>query len=98
MPPIRNSGKIATAMPIKPIPPSQCSSDRQISRPGDRLSRPTSTVAPVAVMPDMLSKKASVTPLSPANMKGRAAKLPTTIQLETVSMYMSRGRSWLLRV
>ncbi|MNP76169.1 hypothetical protein D3C76_1733670 [compost metagenome] len=60
MPPIRSSGRIATAMAIKPIPPSQCSSERHIRMPGDMLSRPLSTVAPVAVMPDMLSKKASV--------------------------------------
>ncbi|MNH07160.1 hypothetical protein D3C79_665460 [compost metagenome] len=60
MPPTRSNGKIATAMPMKPMPPSQCSSDRQISRPGDALSRPVSTVEPVVVMPDMVSKNASV--------------------------------------
>ncbi|MCY1400256.1 hypothetical protein D9M71_153320 [compost metagenome] len=60
MPPMRSSGRIATAMPMKPMPPSQCSSERQMRMPGDMLSRPLSTVAPVAVMPDMLSKKASV--------------------------------------
>ncbi len=59
MPPTRSSGRIAMAMPMKPMPPSQCSSDRHISRPGEALSRPESTVAPVVVMPDMVSKKAS---------------------------------------
>ncbi|MNH16583.1 hypothetical protein D3C79_762290 [compost metagenome] len=60
MPPIRSSGRIATAMAMKPMPPSQCSIERHIRMPGDMLSSPLSTVAPVAVMPDMLSKKASV--------------------------------------
>ncbi|MCY1447178.1 hypothetical protein D9M71_637840 [compost metagenome] len=60
MPPMRSSGRIATAMPMKPIPPSQCSIERHMRMPGDILSSPLSTVAPVAVMPDMLSKKASV--------------------------------------
>lgn len=60
IPPIRSNGRIATAMPMKPMPPSQCSIERQIRIPGDMLSRPLSTVAPVAVMPDMLSKNESV--------------------------------------
>ncbi|MNV52181.1 hypothetical protein D3C71_1442610 [compost metagenome] len=60
MPPMRNSGRIATAMPMKPMPPIQCSNERHIRMPGDMLSRPLSTVAPVAVMPDMLSKNESV--------------------------------------
>ncbi|MNF04117.1 hypothetical protein D3C80_2035630 [compost metagenome] len=60
MPPTRNSGRIATAMPMKPIPPSHCSSERQINSPGEALSRPVSMVEPVVVMPDMVSKKASV--------------------------------------
>ncbi len=59
MPPTRSSGRIAIAMPMKPMPPSQCSSERHISSPGDALSSPESTVAPVVVMPDMVSKKAS---------------------------------------
>ena len=56
MPPMRSIGRIATAMAMKPMPPSQCSSERQIRVPGDMLSRPVKMVAPVAVMPDMLSK------------------------------------------
>ncbi|MOA58815.1 hypothetical protein D3C78_1832920 [compost metagenome] len=56
MPPMRSIGRMATAMAMKPMPPSQCSSERQISTPGDMLSRPLKMVAPVAVMPDMLSK------------------------------------------
>ncbi|MNE11445.1 hypothetical protein D3C80_1042030 [compost metagenome] len=60
MPPTRSSGSTATAMPMKPMPPSQCSMERQISRAGEALSRPLSTVEPVVVMPDMVSKKASV--------------------------------------
>ncbi|MNC76376.1 hypothetical protein D3C75_1280850 [compost metagenome] len=60
MPPTRSSGRMATAMPIKPIPPNQWSIERQISKPGDAVSRPVSTVEPVVVMPDMVSKNASV--------------------------------------
>ena len=60
MPPMRSRGKMATAIPIKPMPPSQCSIERHIRMPGDMVSRPLSTVEPVAVMPDMLSKKESV--------------------------------------
>ncbi|MNI98080.1 hypothetical protein D3C73_1568500 [compost metagenome] len=60
MPPTRNKGKIATAMPIKPIPPSQCSIERQISNPGDAVSSPVKIGVPVVVMPDIVSKNASV--------------------------------------
>ncbi|MNG24918.1 hypothetical protein D3C84_1096970 [compost metagenome] len=60
MPPTRSSGRIATAIPIKPIPPSQCSIERQISRPGDAVSSPVRMVEPVVVIPDMVSKNASV--------------------------------------
>jgi hypothetical protein len=60
MPPMRSNGRIATAMPMKPMPPSQCSIERHIRIPGDMSSRPLSTVEPVAVMPDMLSNTASV--------------------------------------
>ncbi len=60
MPPTRSSGRIATAMAMKPMPPSHCSSERHSSRPGEASSRPVRTVPPVVVMPDMLSKKASV--------------------------------------
>lgn len=91
MPPMRRIGRIATAMPMKPMPPSQCSSERQISVPGDMSSRPLNTVAPVAVMPDMLSKYASVMLARSAKMNGKAAKIDTITQLDTVSMYMSRG-------
>ncbi|MNT67679.1 hypothetical protein D3C72_2058440 [compost metagenome] len=61
--------------------------------PGDMLSRPLSTVAPVAVMPDMLSKMASARLMRWASMNGSEAKMHTSNQLDTVSMYMSRGRS-----
>ncbi|MNJ72584.1 hypothetical protein D3C77_692520 [compost metagenome] len=60
IPPIRNSGRIATAMPMKPMPPSQCSIERHISKPGEASSRPVRMVEPVVVMPDMVSKNASV--------------------------------------
>ncbi len=92
MPPMRSIGRIATAIAMKPMPPSQCSSERQMSMPGDILSSPESTVEPVAVMPDMLSKIASVKLMCRANMNGREEKKQTITQLDTVSMYMSRGR------
>ncbi len=60
IPPTRNSGRMATAMPMKPIPPSQCSIERQISNPGEAVSRPVRMVDPVVVMPDIVSKNASV--------------------------------------
>ncbi|MNI79148.1 hypothetical protein D3C73_1355830 [compost metagenome] len=60
IPPTRSSGRIATAMPIKPIPPSQCSIERQINNPGEAVSRPVRTVEPVVVIPDIVSKNASV--------------------------------------
>ncbi|ERX35399.1 hypothetical protein Q010_02643 [Pseudomonas aeruginosa 19660] len=60
MPPTRSSGRIATAMPMKPMPPSQCNNERQMRMPGDIWSSPLNTVEPVVVMPDMVSKNASV--------------------------------------
>jgi len=34
--------------------------ERQINKPGEALSRPVSTVEPVVVIPDIVSKNASV--------------------------------------
>ena len=47
-------------MTTMPIPPSQFSSARQNRMLRGMLSSPTSTVEPVVVTPDIVSKKASV--------------------------------------
>jgi hypothetical protein len=60
MPPLRSQGRIAIAMTTIPTPPSHCISARHNRRLRGMVSRPTSTVEPVVVMPDMVSKKASV--------------------------------------
>ena len=60
MPPTRSIGSTDSAMTMMPMPPSHCRIARQIRMPGGAESRPTITVEPVVVTPDMLSKKASV--------------------------------------
>ena len=60
MPPVRSQGRIAIAMTTMPTPPSQFSSARHSRMLCGMLSSPTSTVEPVVVTPDMVSKKASV--------------------------------------
>ena len=60
MPPTRSCGRMATAVTMMPTPPIQWRIERQRSRPRGIVSRPLRTVAPVVVMPDTLSKKASV--------------------------------------
>ena len=47
---------MAMAMPMMPMPPSHCSSDRHSSSPGANPSSPEITVAPVAVSDDIASK------------------------------------------
>ena len=65
-----------TAITMIPMPPSHCSSDRHSSSPGGVVSRPEITVEPVVVMPDMLSKNASVIDsCNSENRKGRAPKV-----------------------
>jgi len=60
MPPTRSMGSTVRAMMMMPSPPSHCRMPRHSRMPGGAVSRPTITVAPVVVMPDMASKKASV--------------------------------------
>ena len=55
-PPMPSSGRMATASTMMPMPPNQLSSWRQMLIAGGKLSSPVSTVAPVVVMPDMVSK------------------------------------------
>ena len=60
MPPTWSIGKTDRAMTMIPIPPSHCNSARHSNNPGGAVSSPTMTVDPVVVIPDILSKKASV--------------------------------------
>ena len=60
MPPVRSQGRMAIAITTMPIPPSHCSSARQSRMLRGIVSSPISTVEPVVVTPDMVSKKASV--------------------------------------
>ena len=53
-----SSGRIATAMTMMPMPPSQLSEARHIFRACGSPSSPYSTVEPVVDSPDMLSKNA----------------------------------------
>ena len=56
MPPTLRAGNTATANTINPTPPSHCSRERHSKMLGAMLSRPVSTVDPVVVTPDMVSK------------------------------------------
>jgi len=53
------AGKRAMKMTMMPRPPSQCVRLRQRSTPCGRASMSSTTVAPVPVKPDMLSKTPS---------------------------------------
>ena len=55
-PPMPSNGRIATASTIRPMPPSQTSRQRQKLSDGASVSRSDSTVEPVVVKPDMVSK------------------------------------------
>jgi hypothetical protein len=59
MPPTRRKGRMRIAIRTMPTPPIHCSSERQRRIPGGRSSRPLSTVEPVVVRPEIVSKKAS---------------------------------------
>jgi hypothetical protein len=60
MPALRSIGRTEIAITMMPMPPSHCRIARQRRSVGGMESRPTSTVEPVVVRPDMVSKKASV--------------------------------------
>lgn len=83
---------MATARTMIPIPPSQHSSCRQMLIDGGKCSRPTSTVAPVVVSPDMVSKKASVKDrFGIAIINGAVAMPAIMIQASVTSRKPSRG-------
>ena len=73
MPPTRNSGRNTIATTMMPTPPSHCIKPRHKSNPFGSSSRPSITVEPVVVRPDMASKNASTkrSSVSP-NIKGKA--------------------------
>ena len=60
IPPIFNNGITVIAITTIPIPPSHCRRDRQISIAFGALFKSCIIVDPVVVIPDMLSKKASL--------------------------------------
>src|SRR5580700_4340456 len=60
MPPTPSSGSTASAMTMMERPPNHSSACRHRFTEGGRASRPTSTVEPVVVRPDMASKYAAV--------------------------------------
>ena len=74
-----------------PNPPSQMSSQRHNRIPIGAVSRPVITVDPVAVIPDIVSKTASVydkRKLEKTN--GRAAKATTAIHVAGAASITSR--------
>ena len=70
MPPIDNIGKTAKAITIIPTPPSHWRRARQIKIPLDFVSKFSMTVAPVVVIPDVDSKKASTKLISISDDSG----------------------------
>ena len=56
LPPTPSSGRMATASTRIPIPPISTRKQRQTLIDSGSLSRPESTVAPVVVSPDTVSK------------------------------------------
>ena len=76
---------------MMPTPPMACSNARHSSSPAGMWSRPTITVAPVVVRPDMVSNSASAgLSLEWPNISGNDAKTLTTIQVSTVSRKVCR--------
>ena len=86
IPPTLKMGSIAIAITIIPTPPNHCNKALQSRMPGGALSRPTITVEPVVVIPDIDSKNASATLISNSeNANGSAPTPATATQLIVVS-------------
>ena len=94
MPPTPRSGITPTATTITARPPSQISEWRQKLIEGASESRPSSTVEPVVVSPDIVSKNARVK-LSPGSVRrsGRVAEAASRIQPSVTRRKPSRGLS-----
>ena len=91
-------GRIATATTIIPIPPSHCNIWRYRRIDWGNSSRPTRTVPPDDVSPEMDSNIApmGVTSSASVRAKGSAPNSPSTVQNREVIKNPSRIRnSWL---
>ncbi len=86
MPPILSTGSMMIASRTTPMPPVQVSRPRQSRTPRGMVSSPAITVAPVVVIADIVSKKASVK-LSPGapSISGRVPKAVKATQALLVS-------------
>jgi len=81
IPPTFNRGKIVIAITTIPIPPSHCIMARHNKILFGLLSKSVIIVAPVVVIPDMLSKKASLKVNSLGDKrKGKLPKIATISQ------------------
>ena len=60
IPPILSAGKMAIAITIMPMPPTQFMMQRQNSTDFGNFSKPENTVEPVVVSADTVSNQASV--------------------------------------
>ena len=84
--PVPMVGRTAMVKNTMPIPPIQCVRLRQNKMDGGRLSMFVSTVAPVVVKPDMISKKAAATRVSypPTSRGSMPTAVNTTQVIETM--------------
>ena len=86
MPPTFNKGITVIAIITIPIPPNHCSIALHMSIALGALFRSPIIVEPVVVIPDMLSKKASLNVNSRLeNMKGKDPKIAIPIQEREVN-------------
>jgi hypothetical protein len=92
MPPTRSDGNSKRPNPTKPSPPNQQRRERHINMPRGTESSPVSTVAPVAVMPDMDSKKALAKLIGNVEKKkGKEPSRAAVSQMATISRKPKRG-------
>ena len=76
MPPTFSKGNMVIAITITPIPPNHCKIALQIRISLGALSKLTIIVDPVVVIPDILSKKASINVKSRSdNINGKLPKI-----------------------
>ena len=94
IPPTPSIGRIATTRTMMPMPPYQLSAWRQRFSDGAIESSPVSTVAPVVLSPDIVSKKASVKLRAGSAIRsGTVAMADMKTQLSVTSRKPSRERS-----
>jgi hypothetical protein len=86
MPPIFSAGKMAIAMTMIPIPPTQFMMQRQNNTDFGSFSKPENTVEPVVVNAETVSNQASVTVQLGINQyKGKDPNKQMINQLRVVS-------------